>query len=264
MHKTPLALAAAAALATACAQPGGALVEPQSYAASCEEQAPLERPLKIANYNIKSGTWSTLGEIADVLEAMDADVIALEEVDNGLPRTGYVDQSQWLADRLGAKRVFAPAWQKEGGSYGIALLSKVPLAQAESFQLPDANGFEPRVAIDAIVCAGQQELHVVGSHADFLPWSAEAHAVALADHVDTLDDVVLMGDLNIPPENSSLASFVAGGLHDVLSLFTDAPTFADARIDYIWSDREASEAAVVESEASDHKPVWAKMPFDAR
>lgn len=264
MQKTSLALLTVAVAATACAQPGGALSEPQAYAASCDEQVALDRPLKIANYNIKSGMWSTLGEVADVLAGIDADVITLEEVDNGMPRSGYVDQSQWLADRLGAERVFAPAWEKEGGSYGIALLSKVPLSQAESFSLPDADGFEPRVAIDAVVCAGPQPLHVVGSHADFLPWSAAAHAVALAEHVATLDDVVLMGDLNIPPENPSLAGFVTGGLTDVLSLFTDAPTFADARIDYIWSDREASDANIVESEASDHKPIWATLPLEQR
>lgn len=245
-----------------CADPSGMMVEPQSYAASCEGNAALERPLKIANYNIKSGQWSSLDDVAAVVAQMDADVIALQEVDNGLDRTNGVDQSAVLAERIGAERVFAGAWEKDGGAYGIALLSKVPLLQSERFELPEASGFEPRVGIDANLCAGNQELRMVASHADFLPWSAKAHAEALGERIAGDDDVVLAGDFNIPPEHESIVGIVEKGFRDVIGEFTDAPTFADARIDYVMTDRKVSEARVVDSDASDHKPVFTLMPFD--
>lgn len=264
MHMRPTALVVVtlslAALA-GCADPSGLMVEPQTYAATCDGNAALDRPLKIANYNIKSGLWSSLDEVAEVVESIDADIIALEEVDNGLTRSDRVDQSEALAERIGAERIFAGAWEKDGGTYGIALLSKVPVLQSERFELPEANGFEPRVGIDASVCAGDRELRVVASHADFLPWSAKAHAEALGDRIDGDDDVVLAGDFNIPPEHESIVGIVAEGFRDVIGEFTDEPTFADARIDYVMTDRAVSEAHVVESEASDHKPVFILMPF---
>ena len=245
-----------------CAAPSSQYAEPQSYAASCDGEAPLDRPLKLANYNIKSGMWTTFEEVAAVLQDIDADVIALEEVDNQLPRSGGVDQSKDLADRLGAERMFAGAWEKEGGSYGIALLSRLPILQSERFDLPMANGAEPRVGIDAIVCAGNKPMNVVASHADFLPWSAAAHGEALGEHIADRSDVVLMGDLNIPPEHSSILGIISTGVNDVLSQFTDQPTFADTRIDYLFTDREVLDARVIETEASDHKPVWTTMQLN--
>lgn len=264
MQNTPLlvAIGLTAVASTACSDPSSMFAEPARYAASCDDAPALDRPLKLANYNIKSGVWSSFEEVAAVLEDIDADIIALEEVDNVLPRSGGVDQSLALGERLGAERVFAGAWEKDGGSYGIALLSKLPLLQAERFDLPEAGGFEPRVAIDAKVCAGQRELDVVVSHADFLPWSAAAHADALGERVEGRSDVVLMGDLNIPPEHDSIQGIVKRGLADVIGRFTDEPTFADSRIDYVFTDRVVDEAHVVDTDASDHKPVWTMMPFD--
>ncbi len=244
-----------------CADPSGMMVEPQTYAASCGGNAALDRPLKIANYNIKSGMWSTFDDVAAVIEELDADIIALEEVDNGLARSDRVDQSAALAERIGAERIFAGAWEKDGGAYGIALLSRVPVLQSERFELPEASGFEPRVGIDARVCAGDRELRVVASHADFLPWSAKAHAEALGERIEGDDDVVLAGDFNIPPEHESIVGIVAKGFKDVIGEFTSAPTFADSRIDYVMTDRKVSEAHVVESDASDHRPVFTLMPF---
>lgn len=259
MQNAALFLAIALFTLVGCADPSGMLVEPQSYAASCEAEEPLDRPLKVANYNIKSGVWTSLDEVSDVVASLDADIIALQEVDNGLERSDGVDQSAVLAERIGAERVFAGAWEKDGGTYGVALLSKRPILQAERFELPDVGGFEPRVGIDATVCAGTRELRVVSSHADFLPWSAKAHADALGEHVAGDDDVVLAGDFNIPPEHESITGIVQKGLRDVVGEFTDDPTFADSRIDYVMTDLPASDAHVVKSDASDHNAIWSLL-----
>src|SRR5688572_2604235 len=119
-----LVVTAFAAVATAtlsgCSQRSSLFVHGEPTGSlSCEgnEQA-RDRPLKVANYNIKSGMWSSLDEVGDVLEKIDADVIALEEVDNGMGRTGNVDQSAVLAERLRAERIFAGSWEKDGGTYG--------------------------------------------------------------------------------------------------------------------------------------------------
>ena len=55
--------------------------------------------------------------------------------------------------------------------------------RAERFALPDATNLEPRVGIDATVCAGSTPLHVVSAHSDVLPWASAAHARALSERV---------------------------------------------------------------------------------
>ena len=253
-----------AALFTGCAQQSAIFLQPSSASAnarSCEGEDARDRPLKVANYNIKSGTWSSLEEIAVVLEGIDADVIALEEVDNGMGRTGRVDQSAVLAERLHAQRVFAASWDKDGGSYGVALLSRVPIVGADRFFLPEVGGMEPRAAIDATVCAGQEPLRVVAAHSDFLPWAASAHAEALADRVSDSDSVLVMGDLNTTPTSDALGGFFRQGLKDALALFVgDRPTFGNSiRVDYILTDHQVDDARIIQSEASDHRPVSALL-----
>jgi endonuclease/exonuclease/phosphatase family metal-dependent hydrolase len=228
---------------------------------SCESnrESARDRPLKVANYNIKSGMWSSLDEVGDVLEGIDADVIALEEVDNGMGRTGHVDQSAVLAERLRAERVFAGSWEKDGGTYGVALLSRVPIVAAERFWLPD-TGMEPRAAIDATVCDGASPLRIVAAHSDFLPWAAAVHAEALADRVSDDDGALVMGDLNTSPTSDAIGSFFKRGMKDVLAQFKDGPTFGGSvRLDYILTGRDVEDAHIIESTASDHFPVAALL-----
>lgn len=93
---------------------------------------------------------SDLEALARSLERMDADVIALQEVDRHLRRSGGVDQSGWLARRLSMEHVFAPAllgdpdgtWTAApardpgGPSYGVALLSRHPILASYRLRLP--------------------------------------------------------------------------------------------------------------------------------
>jgi endonuclease/exonuclease/phosphatase family metal-dependent hydrolase len=228
---------------------------------SCESnrESARDRPLKVANYNIKSGLWSSLDEVGDVLEGIDADIIALEEVDNGMGRTGHVDQSAVLAERLRAERVFAGSWEKDGGTYGVALLSRVPIVGAERFWLPD-TGMEPRAAIDATVCDGASPLRIVAAHSDFLPWAAAVHAEALADRVSDDDGALVMGDLNTSPTSEAIGSFFKRGMKDVLTQFKDGPTFGGSvRLDYILTGRDVDDAQIIESTASDHFPIAALL-----
>jgi endonuclease/exonuclease/phosphatase family metal-dependent hydrolase len=231
---------------------------------SCSEQAPLDRPVKVANYNIKSGLWTSFDDVLGVIEEMDADILALEEVDNGMERSGGVDQSAVIAEAMHGERVFAGAWEKDEGAYGVALVSKLPVVRAERVELPDAGNLEPRVAIDATVCAGDQPLRVVSTHADVLPWAATAHAKFIAEHVEGDSDVLVMGDLNTEPASDGVKSIVQRGLADVLARFVgDRPTFpqTSSRIDYILTDRDVEDAHIIESEASDHYPIAGTLPL---
>ena len=102
---------------------------------------------------------AALDALAGTLAGLEADVIALQEVDRHLARSDHVDQVAWLADRLGMHGVFAPAllgdpdrsWRPvpdeypisevtdphpASGAYGIGLLSAFPIEAVHRRRLP--------------------------------------------------------------------------------------------------------------------------------
>ena len=59
-------------------------------------------PMKILTYNIRHGRGMDdkvdIERIASVLAVSEADLICLQEIDQGLPRSRSVHQTQWLAN----------------------------------------------------------------------------------------------------------------------------------------------------------------------
>lgn len=238
------------------------LVVEQGHApvASCADQPPLDRALVVANYNIKSGLWSSLDDVTSVVKGLDADIVALEEVDRHMDRSGAVDEAAVIASAIDAEAVFAGTWDRGKGSYGVALLSKLPIVSVERFDLPRAWGFEPRVAIDAVVCAGTTPVRVIAAHADFLPWAAAAQAEAIAARVGADKDVVVLGDFNASPAEDGV-KVLKGDRVDAVAEFDEGVTFPGLgnRIDYILTGHKVTSAKRIASPASDHYAVTATL-----
>src|SRR5690242_4872246 len=87
--------------------------------------------LRVATYNIhrcRGLDGRTRPErIAAVLESIDADVIALQEVIGPGPADG--GHAEEIGARLGMGWVMAPARQLRGRQFGNAVLSRLPIAQ---------------------------------------------------------------------------------------------------------------------------------------
>ncbi|MFO7912721.1 MAG: endonuclease/exonuclease/phosphatase family protein, partial [Desulfotignum sp.] len=86
--------------------------------------------LKILSYNIHSCRNMDLRYNPDrtakkILE-FQADIIALQEVDVGHARSGYVNQAAYIADRLGMSHNFFTLKESPHGRYGLAILSRFP------------------------------------------------------------------------------------------------------------------------------------------
>lgn len=188
----------------------------------------------MASYNLlhgislrRSGAVD-LAAAADAIAALDADVIALQEVDRALPRSGAVDQVAELALQTGLHGVFGPAllgdpdkrWtvlppgDPGGPAYGVGLLARSPLEQVRRIPLPGGGdgtrpgtatpgrpGWdrEPRVALTAEVCHQGLRVQLACTHLSYLPWRAWAQLqVALRAVAARPDPAVLLGDLNLP------------------------------------------------------------------
>ena len=113
---------------------------------------------RVATWNIRAARSAPVDAIAAELRAMQADVIALQEVDVRMRRTGFVDEPVALASALGFHHVFAASIKWDEGDYGLAVLSRWPLAEVRRHRLDATAAAEPRIVLEVTVCAGGRPL----------------------------------------------------------------------------------------------------------
>jgi endonuclease/exonuclease/phosphatase family metal-dependent hydrolase len=105
--------------------------------------------LRAMTYNIHScvGTDRKLNpeRVAGVIDEAAPDIVALQEVDNGIPRTQYQDQSQLLAEMLDMEAVFFPVVRNGPEKYGLAVLSRLKCIDVHFDWLPTLY---PRLKLD--------------------------------------------------------------------------------------------------------------------
>jgi endonuclease/exonuclease/phosphatase family metal-dependent hydrolase len=192
--------------------------------------------MRVATWNllhgldVRSGRVD-LGAVADGIAALDADVVAVQEVDRGLSRSGGDDEVAVLADKLGWTGAFAPALLGEpvrswdalpddspdpgGPAYGIGLLSPHPLHDVRRLALPGGAAHrrtpggverppgwdrEPRVALRARVeLPDGRDVVVASTHLTYVVWrSLRQLRRALSWTAALGRPAVLLGDLNLP------------------------------------------------------------------
>ncbi len=109
--------------------------------------------LRAMTYNIHSCIGMDkkvdLERIARVIGHAAPDIVALQEVDNGLPRTYHQDQAGMLADMLDMKSFFFPLVKNGRQEYGLAVLSRFTCTDVQYDCLPKLDSklkfnLEPR------------------------------------------------------------------------------------------------------------------------
>ena len=84
-----------------------------------------------------------VGRIADVIKRTEADLIALQELDRGMPRSDGTDQPAELERLTGMTVTFHPTLSRGGGEYGIAVAARGEAA-FDLKPLPRIADEEPR------------------------------------------------------------------------------------------------------------------------
>src|SRR5688500_17118374 len=106
--------------------------------------------MRVATFNIHHGAGSDgvvdLDRTAAVITDLGADLVALQELDIGWPRSGRADQPRELSERLGMAVHFWPTIRRHGGWYGLGVATGDPL-EGEVYPLPQLEDPEPRVAV---------------------------------------------------------------------------------------------------------------------
>jgi endonuclease/exonuclease/phosphatase family metal-dependent hydrolase len=111
--------------------------------------------LRLMTYNIKHGAESSLEQVADVINAEQPDLVALQEVDVDADRSGNVDQPHRLSQLTGMASLFRSATTlPTNGLYGVALLSRFPIISSSKLLL--TSGSEQRIlmTVDVELDAG--------------------------------------------------------------------------------------------------------------
>lgn len=152
--------------------------------------------MRVATFNVhhcegRDGVVD-VARVADVVRATRAEVVALQELDMGLERTGFTNQPGELAAATGLTVEFHSLLQRGDGRYGIALAAPERLDSAV-VPLPRLANEEPRAA----VFARRGGITFVGTHLSRSRRARAAQIEALVRLAGRLDPpVVLMGDLN--------------------------------------------------------------------
>lgn len=153
----------------------------------CEiERAEGEAEEDLSPETIRIVTWNILRgfEWEAILRAMDeneilsqADVLLLQEVDRGCPRSGSLNIAARLADALDWHYAYGVEFielAQDGCEHGNAVISRYPISQVNVYRLPDFEKWfedegEPRLGGRMVIVADLQingrQLQVASLHA---------------------------------------------------------------------------------------------------
>jgi endonuclease/exonuclease/phosphatase family metal-dependent hydrolase len=235
----------------------------------------LPAELRVVSYNIHHGEGTDgridLERIAKVILAEKPHLVALNEVDQKTRRTHGVDMPAELARLTGMQAVFEKNIDHDGGKYGNAVLSSLPIRRHENHKLPSDYEGEQRGAL--FVELGDADdgegVLFVATHLDYRPNDHERMASArkieeaMAAHAGR--PAILAGDLNANPDSRVLAEFTKTWKRaNAEPLATFPAAKPEKQIDYILvrpADRwEVVEVRVLdEAVASDHRGLVAVL-----
>jgi endonuclease/exonuclease/phosphatase family metal-dependent hydrolase len=239
-------------------------------AAPMSDAAP-ER-VRVMTWNIRHGRGLDgkvdLARIAAVVRDSGADVVALQEVDRGTRRTDRRDLAAEIGELCGMEAVFGANLAFEGGSYGNALLTRLPIVWQRNRHYRMLREGEQRGVLQVGLRVGERELAVLVTHIDHRPDDEErlANLVELEAVVGELGTphVLLCGDFNDVPGSRTHAAARRGFTDAWLGVGAGAGDTYPAggpqkRIDWVLL-RDAERLAplrawVVPTEASDHLPL---------
>jgi endonuclease/exonuclease/phosphatase family metal-dependent hydrolase len=247
--------------------------------------------MRVATFNILHGR--TVGDgvdparLRECVRRLDPDVLALQEVDFEQPRSDRADLTAVAAESMGAvEHRFVAAisgtpgatWMAATGheqpgtaAYGIALLSRYPVASWQVVRLPRIPmrfpmylpgpnrvmvvNEEPRAAVIAQLHTPLGGLTVANTHLSFVPgWNRRQSRRLIQDLHSFPAPRLLIGDLNMTPGAVRRWS----GMRALAVAATFPAGSPDRQLDHILTDDDRLRGGAAQAELmpiSDHRPL---------
>lgn len=244
----------------------------------------LPHQLRVASYNIQHGVGMDqkldYKRIADVLETINPDVVAIQEVDSMTRRTGNTYSLGEIADHMRYYASYAPSISFDGGKYGIGILSRKRSIRTEQHALPGRE--EARTLLvaefDDYVFAAT---HLSLTEADLMA------SISIIENVAKKysKPFIIAGDFNALPDspfikqleknfyicNNKGKSWPADNPRECLDYIAVYKSYGDVRRPgpaekgweqyrpYVGEPAVMLHSEVVNTLASDHRPIFADI-----
>lgn len=202
-----------------------------------------------------SNSVSNLDHISEVVR--DYDIVALQELDTGSLRSGFVNQLRHIAQRGDF-----PWWHQQVnrdlgrlGQFSNGILSRFAPFTIEDHRLPGPPG---RGAVIARYGNPDNPLVVVGLHLALGERVRNRQLDYVCDLVEKDKHIVVMGDLNLPAERLRHSPLARLGLQDITEPLLTYPSWRpDRHIDHILAtpSLRIEKLEVLDCTLSDHRPV---------
>ncbi len=235
--------------------------------------------LRLLSFNIQAGTATTsygnyvthswrqilphsqrttnLDSIASLIKSYD--MVALQEVDSGSLRSGFINQSRYLAGHSGMPYWCHQSNRKVGNvAYaGNGFLSRFEPDAVDEYRLP--GPIPGRGSLVLRYGNGPDSLTVAVLHLALGKRARKQQLEFLANKLESSDRLIVMGDLNCPISSPETQAFCTS-----LELATptcDLPSYPSWQpqraIDHIMLSKglASSDARIVQVGFSDHCPV---------
>lgn len=241
-----------------------------------------KRGLRLLSYNIQAGVdtrryreyvtkgWKhllpnrgrlrNLNLIAEMLRGYD--LVGLQEVDSGSLRSGFVDMTEYLAQRGGYPHWYRQVNRDMGplGQHSNGFLSRFKPSRVTNHRLPPGNG---RGAMLLEFGKGDDALVVCTMHLALSRRIRKRQLEFVAELISDKKNVVVMGDLNAGCDSSEVRSFIElSGLTEPACRKATFPSWCPVkRIDHILVSPtvEVTGTHVVDYALSDHLPICVEM-----
>lgn len=224
--------------------------------------AQSQNSLRLMTYNIKNANGMDdvcdFQRIADVINHIHPEVIALQELDSMTHRSGQKYVLGEIAGRTQMHAYFAPAIDYDGGKYGIGLLTKEIPVSLKTMTLPG------REEARALIMAEFDNYIYCCTHLSLTEEDRMASLELIKDFAAAhKKPFFLAGDLNAEPESAFIKYLQQDFqiLSDVNQHTFPAPAPTET-IDYITALKQnmkgftvTSAQVVNEPVASDHRPL---------
>lgn len=229
------------------------------------EPEPISIPLKIGSFNIANGSsvqhyMRVLGQ--DIKNA-GLDIVALQEVDQFVPRSKNQDTIKLLSEYSGLSYyAFFKAIDLNGGEYGVGILSRYPILETSLEKLYSGDK-EQRVIGGAKIDVNGTIVNFFSTHLSFESKSLRDRQFAqIYNIVKELDNFIVAGDFNTSDfsEYSIIknAEMVNNSKYSIFTFPATSPSSSIDNIVYSVGSWTFEKPQIVKNQHSDHCMLYAE------
>lgn len=155
--------------------------------------------IRVGTYNIKLlDKGNGMDQFVQEMKELQPDIICLQEVDQHTFRTGNIEMVKEMAEAAGYSYYYfyQTMWIIKG-YYGIGILSKYPIIEVSSTQLPNYMLNEPRVLASAMIDLNGKPLSIYHTHLSFKEREVRKKQIDyISKEIQHKENTIFMGDFN--------------------------------------------------------------------